>query len=80
MPAKKLGRLALLVMLCATICACGQPGRPRTVSDFCLLDRRISAEPAPVAGADDKGNQWDTEETFAAVLEHNAALERVCGK
>lgn len=58
--------------------ACGQPERPRTVSDFCLIDRPITVEPAPVAGADDPANQWDSEETTAAALEHNAVHRRLC--
>ena len=35
--------LATLSMLSA----CGQPEPPRSVSDFCLIDKRISFEPAP---------------------------------
>ena len=58
--------------------ACGQPEHPRTVSDFCLAGKRISAEPAPTAGADDPGNRYDTDETFGQVLEHNAAYDRLC--
>lgn len=58
--------------------ACGQPERPRTVSDFCLAGKRISAEPAPAAWADDPGNRYDTDETFGQVLEHNAAYDRLC--
>lgn len=58
--------------------ACGQPERPRTVSDFCLIDKRVSVEPAPVAGVDDPGNQWDSDATLAEVLEHNEVHDRLC--
>jgi hypothetical protein len=47
------------------------------VSDFCLVDKRLSAEPAPVAG-DDPGNQWDTEQTFNEILAHNEVHDRLC--
>jgi hypothetical protein len=58
--------------------ACGQPERPRTAQDYCLLDQRISAEPAPISGADDPGNQWDSEQTLREILEHNEVIDRLC--
>lgn len=69
---------ALLAVALATTSACGQPERPRTVSDFCLIDRKVTVEPAPAAGTDDPGNQWDTDETVHAILEHNSIHERIC--
>lgn len=42
------------------------------------MAQRISAEPAPAPGIDDPGNRFDTEQTFAEVLEHNAAVDRLC--
>lgn len=69
---------AILLVALAMTSACGQPEHPRTVNDFCLIDKRVSVEPAPVAGADDVGNQWDTDQTLAEVLEHNAVHDRVC--
>lgn len=63
-----------LVMLSA----CGQPEPPRTVSDFCLVDKRISVDPAPMKGMDDPGNQYDSEPTFLEVLEHNEVHDRLC--
>jgi len=60
--------------------ACGQPERPRTVSDFCLIAKRLTAEPAPSSGLDDPGNRFDTDETFMQVLEHNAKLSVNCGR
>ena len=62
-----------------TISACARPEPPRTVSDFCLAAKRLTAEPAPVAGADDPGNLFDTEQTFAEVVEHNSVWDRLCG-
>ncbi|NLR72863.1 hypothetical protein HGI47_18465 [Novosphingobium sp. ERN07] len=58
--------------------ACDPLEPPKTVSDFCLNDRRISIEPAPAAGTTDPGNQWDTEQTVAEALEHNAVHDRLC--
>ena len=71
-------KCASLAALLLTTSACGQPERPRTVSDFCLAGKRISAEPAPAAGMDDPGNRFDTDETFGQVLEHNAVMDRLC--
>jgi len=71
-------KLGLLVTVCALSSACGQPERPRTVSDFCLNDKRISAEPAPERGADDRGNKWDTDETLHEILAHNEVRDRLC--
>lgn len=61
-----------------TLSACGQPEPPRTASDFCLTAKRISAEPAPVAGMDDPGNRFDTEQTFGEVVSHNEVFDRLC--
>lgn len=58
--------------------ACGQPERPRTVSDFCLVDKTITAEPAPQPGANDVGNNWDTEQTVHEVITHNAVHRSLC--
>lgn len=68
----------MTLALLATISACGQPERPRTVSDSCLVFKRLSAEPAPAAGVDDPGNRFDTDETFIGTLEHNNAFDRLC--
>lgn len=46
---------------------------------YCLNAKRITVEPAPVLGADDMGNQWDSEQTVQEVLEHNAVFGRLCG-
>lgn len=62
----------------AMLSACGQPERPRTVSDSCLAFKRLSAEPAPTPGRDDPGNRFDTDQTFEEVLEHNAVFDRLC--
>lgn len=68
----------MAVALLSMTSACGQPERPRTASDFCLNDRRISAEPNPVPGSDDPGNLFDTDQTLAEILEHNAVHDRLC--
>lgn len=69
---------ALLVTGCAMTSACAQQERVRSVHDFCLLAKRLSAEPAPTAGADDPGNQYDTDQTFSEVLAHNEVYDRTC--
>jgi hypothetical protein len=71
-------KFAMMSAVLAMTSACGQHVRPRTVSDFCLAAQRISAEPAPVIGADDPGNRFDTDDTLFQVLEHNAVMERLC--
>lgn len=71
-------RYAIPLVALAMTSACGQPERPRTVSDFCLSDRKLTIEPAPAVGVDDPGNQWDSEQTVADVLEHNAVHQRLC--
>jgi hypothetical protein len=48
------------------------------VSDFCLVAKRLSAEPAPAPNVDDPGNHWDTDLTFAEVLAHNEVFDRLC--
>lgn len=71
-------KFAMIAAMLATTSACARPEPPRTVSDFCIVDQRLSGEPAPGAGVDDPGNRFDTDETFAQVLEHNAAYDRLC--
>lgn len=79
---KKLLGMTTLALSCATISACGQPEPPRTVSDFCLNDRRVSIEIEPAVGAEDavKGNDFDTDETVTEVLTHNQVYDRLCVK
>ena len=71
-------RLIAVLAASFTVSACGQPERPRTVSDFCLDARPISVNVAPGAGVDDPGNQWDSDETVGEVLASNAVYERLC--
>lgn len=75
---KKSARPAMLVIALAMTSACGQPERPRTASDFCLNSQRITIEPAPVAGMDDPGNMFDSDETVNQVLGHNNVVDRLC--
>ena len=74
-PVKTCAILAIALLMTS---ACGQPERPRTASDSCLIFRRISIEPAPAAGADDAGNKWDSDQTVFEVLQHNAAYDVAC--
>lgn len=69
---------AILLAVLAMTSACGQPERPRTASDFCLVAKRLTAEPAPTVGADDPGNRFDTDETLDQILSHNAAFGALC--
>jgi hypothetical protein len=71
-------KFAMIGVLLVMISACGQPVRPRTVSDFCQASQRITAEPAPAIGADDPSNRFDTDDTLFQVLEHNAVVDRLC--
>ena len=72
------GKALLALATLSIVSACGQPERPRTVSDFCLLAKRLSAEPAPAAGVNDPGNLYDTDQTFAEVVAHNEVVDRMC--
>lgn len=70
--------LFAVAAMCFTSSACGQPEPPRTVSDFCLNDQRLSADPAPAAGITDPGNLYDTDRTFGEIVAHNAVYDRLC--
>lgn len=73
-------KLAAILIMLAITPACTRLEHPKTAGDsMCLIDRRISGEPAPVEGMDDTGNLFDSEATFGEILEHNAAYDRVCG-
>jgi len=78
MRVKKSAGLMLLATACVTTSACGQPERPRVVSDFCTVDQRLTVEVAPGPGVDDPGNQFDTDETVNQVLGHNEVHDRLC--
>ncbi|WP_165913367.1 hypothetical protein [Novosphingobium sp. ST904] len=69
---------AMAAALLSMTSACGQPEPPRTASDFCLVSKRLTAEPAPAAGQDDPGNRFDTDETLSEVIEHNQVYDRLC--
>ena len=40
----------------------------------------VRFQPAPTPGADDPSNQFDTDETVADLIEHNAVFRRLCEK
>jgi hypothetical protein len=46
------------------------------VSDFCLIDRRISVNVPP--DGPDLANVFDTLETVLHVFEHNETYDRLC--
>lgn len=71
-------KFAMIAAALVMTSACARLEPPRTVSDFCLVDQRLSGEPAPANGGDDPGNRYDTDETFNQLLEHNAAYDRLC--
>ena len=75
---KSRAKCALAMAMLFTVSACGQPEPPRIASDFCLAAKRLTAEPAPMIGMDDPGNRFDTEQTFAEVIEHNSVFDRLC--
>ena len=60
--------------------ACVARERPRIVSDFCLNDRILSFDVAPQTGQDDVANRYDSDQTVAMLIEHNAVHHRLCGK
>lgn len=71
-------RWAIPCLALAMTSACCQQETLRTVSDFCLNDREVKFSVAPTSGTDDPGNQYDTEETVADLIEHNAVRRRLC--
>lgn len=75
---KRLIATTTLVLGCVMSSACGQPEHPRTVSDFCLVDKRISVEVEPAPGTETEANQFDTEQTVNEVLSHNEVHDRLC--
>ena len=66
-------------MLLLTLCACATAEPPKTASDsYCLIARPISFANAPAGLADDPGNRFDTGETVAEIMQHNAAYDGAC--
>lgn len=70
---------AVALAMLSIVAACNQPEPPRTAGDFCLSDKPISVNVAPVEGQDDPGNAFDSEPTVLQVLSHNAVYHGVCG-
>jgi uncharacterized lipoprotein len=75
---KNSARLVLPAIALAMLSACGQRETLRSVPDFCLNSQRITVSVAPAAGANDPGNQFDTDETTTQVFGHNAVVDRLC--
>lgn len=73
--------IALALTISAGLTACGDPERPRTVSDGCLVFKPLSYANAPLGQerSDDIGNRYDTPDTIAEIDEHDAVFERLCG-
>lgn len=70
----------MLVLVLLTASACGQRETLRTVSDTCLTMKVVRFNPAPAAGSDDPGNQYDTDETVKDLIEQNAVWRKLCEK
>lgn len=75
---KRFVRPAMLGIALATLSACGQPETVRSVSDFCLLSKRVTVSVAPAPSVNDPGNTFDTDETVNQVLEANNVFDRLC--
>lgn len=76
-------KLSVIVVMLAMTSACGQPESPATASDtaktnLCLIDKPIMFDPAPSSNASDPNNEFDTEDTVAELLAHNARYRRIC--
>ena len=78
LPTKLAMRSAILALALCTVSACNRPEPPRTVSDTCLTMKVVRFQPAPAAGADDQGNQFDTDETVKDLIAQNAAWRAIC--
>ena len=59
--------------------ACAHHEPPRTVSDFCLIDKKVTVNVAPQAAAPDPQNIYDSDETVLQVLTHNNVHAALCG-
>lgn len=77
--------LAVSAALLAMLTACGTTGSPRpatatdrSIGSLCLIDEPISYAAAPAQGIDDPGNQYDSDETVAALQEHNRRYRAAC--
>lgn len=89
-PVKRLMLLPLMGILTLSVSACGQQEPLRTVSDFCLVAKRLTVEPDGAKPTEqsweDKdhpnfgspGNQFDTDITVQGVLEHNNKYDELC--
>ncbi|MBB3928334.1 hypothetical protein GGR43_004078 [Sphingobium jiangsuense] len=68
-----------MTMLLA-LSACGTAEPPKTASDsYCLIARPLSFANAPAGLVHDDGNRFDTGETVAEIMQHNAAYDGACG-
>ena len=64
-------------------CAAPQPKPPATASDtsrtsLCLLNLSIPTAVAPIEGADDPGNKFDSEPTVLRVFEVMGLIRAAC--
>lgn len=75
---KRAAMFAMSAAVLAMTNACAPRETLRTVSDFCQNDSEVRFSLAPGANADDPGNQFDTDETANALIEHNAVHRRLC--
>lgn len=77
---KSRAKWVVVLAALSTLSACGHTKDPtlRSVSDFCLNDQPLRARVAQAAGADDPGNQHDSEPTVLAIFAHNAVYHSLC--
>lgn len=68
----------LAVVSACMLSACGQPEHPRTVSDFCLVDKELSVSVAPAPDVNDVGNKYDSDQTVNEIFEHNLVHGTLC--
>ena len=81
---KQVTKFAMVLISASSVSACGTSQETvASASDtaqtsICQIDRKIPVRPAPDAGIDDPGNQFDTDATSDALLEHNARYDAAC--
>lgn len=73
------GLLIAVMMLATAGCASRTPEPPKTVSDYCLIAKRMSYAELRRDQVDDPGNKADTPETVKQVKDHNSEYACVCG-
>ena len=67
-----------MILLSGALSACSTAEPPRTANSACLALRTIGYAQLMPGQTDDPGNQADSDETVAAIADHNARWRGLC--